>query len=89
MTDDVNDSGRVTTREFYNALLNQNDRMDTMERRILTRIDGVTEGFATKKDVEDLEEDVADLKKRNKIIDVALSIGIIFSTTIGAIFGRE
>lgn len=34
-------NGRVTTREFYEALLNQNDRMDKMERRIIGRLDDI------------------------------------------------
>jgi hypothetical protein len=35
-------NGKVTTREFYDQLMKINDRMDTMERRILSRIDEAT-----------------------------------------------
>jgi len=34
--------GRVTTREFYEALLKQNEYMGIMERRIVTKLDIIT-----------------------------------------------
>ena len=34
-------NSRVSTKEFYEALLNQNDRMDKMERRIIGRLDDI------------------------------------------------
>ena len=100
MTEDPHKNNRVSTREYFAELQKlraeqkadfkevRKDQAD-MERRIVAKIDCIGDEFATKKDVENLEEGVADLRKRNRITDVALSIGIIFSTTIGAIFGRE
>ena len=35
--------GRVTTREFYDALLKTNQRMDDMEQRVITRMDRIVD----------------------------------------------
>ena len=38
-SNDTNSSGRVSTREFYEALLNQNEAMSQMDRRLVKRLD--------------------------------------------------
>lgn len=36
-------NGKITTRQFYDALIQQNNRMDEMERRIMSKLDKLTE----------------------------------------------
>ena len=36
-------NGKITTRQFYDALMQQNDRMDNMERRLIQRLDHIVE----------------------------------------------
>ena len=43
------DNDRVTTREFYDALLDQNDRMDETERRILKELGAIRACFNKEK----------------------------------------
>jgi hypothetical protein len=47
VTSEGNGHGRVTTREFYDALLKQNERMDEIERRVLARVDKVNDKLDT------------------------------------------
>jgi hypothetical protein len=79
MTEDkIIDNSRVTTREFYAALLLQNDRMDKMERRILDRIDGANERFATKEELSRTQKAVDGLNLRVRSIwDVGNSLGVL------------
>jgi hypothetical protein len=53
-----------------------------MERRILKRIDSVSENYATK-------EDVMDIRNRIRNSDFILGVGVVLATTIGAVFGRK
>lgn len=59
-------AGKVTTREFYDALLRQNERMDAMERRIINRLDEMTrvEPPALSARVKTAERDIDALKAR-------------------------
>jgi len=94
MSDNQENSGRVTTREFFNALLAQNDRMDKMERRILERVDRsieVQQEYQTRADarfaadyvrIGALEDDVDKLKLWDKGIAILSIIGSAFGIGI-------
>ena len=87
MTD--NGEGRVTTREFYKALLEQNERMDVMERRILDKIDCMVPHEELKR-VEgriDRHEDRLDEgDKANKII---AAIGLVITGLLAIFVGTK
>ena len=66
-------NGKITTRQFYDALMAQNERMDNMERRLVQKLDHLAEagppGLAARvKSLED-ETDVicAELEQVKKI----------------------
>jgi len=90
-----NDSGRVTTREFFNALLAQNDRMGQMELRIVNKInEGITAQQEFQQGVEarlatgserfkHFDSDIKDLKKWDRGIGILSVIGSIIASAIG------
>lgn len=82
MTDKQVNNSRVTTRQFYEALLRQNDRMDTMEQRIIARIDKQDEKYATKSEVSIL---------RKRIWGGEFVVGglIVIASTISTLLGRK
>ena len=43
---DMSNGGRVTTREFYDALLDQNKARSDMELRLVGKLDGITSAIA-------------------------------------------
>jgi hypothetical protein len=83
-----NDGGRVTTREFYDALIKQNTVMMETERRIMTRLDAIIaclpkieNQLATNK------EEIKQLRNRSNINDVAVAIAAAIGSAIAAILG--
>ena len=79
MPDDTpgNGSTRVTTAEFYKALLAQNDRMDTMERRLLESIGGVkTDVSVLSKSVYHIAETLKQEISDRKLEDTCLQAGV-------------
>ena len=95
MSENQKNSGRVSTQQFYEALLKQNDRMDNMERRILERVDRSIEmqqEYQNKADarfaadyvrLDALEGNVENLEKWDKRIGVLSVIGNIIASAIG------
>ncbi len=88
MSNDTNNSGRVTTREFYIALLDQNKQRGDMERRLGDKLDDITSSIAAgdeKFDAMDkrIDENAGEIKKvRNLNTFIAL-----LGSTIAGIIG--
>jgi len=92
-----NDGGRVTTREFYEALLDQNKQRADMERRIITKIDdGITAHTEFQISTEarlaagnvkfkNLEDDIDKLK----LWDRGLGVLSVISSTLAGIIGSN
>jgi hypothetical protein len=78
--------GRITTQQFYESLLNIKEDMAEMERRILAKIDCIP-GQATQ--INDLREDVKDLRTKSNVWDGLNSIALIIGTFIGARLGPK
>ena len=76
--------GRVTTREFYDALLNQNKERSEMERRLGTKIDGISLSIAKIDSMDKrIDENSSEIKKvRNLNTGIAL-----LASTIAGILG--
>ena len=90
-----NNSGRVTTRQFYEALVEQTKEMGKMELRIVNKInDGIAAQQELQKSVESrltadyerigaLEGDVEKLEKWDKRIGILSVIGSVIASAIG------
>jgi len=91
------DTGRVTTKEFYIALLDQNKQREQMERRIITKIDDSFEPIlqfqidtearlaAGNIKFKNMEDDIDKLK----LWDRGLGMLTIIGSTIAGIFGAN
>jgi len=79
-------NGKPTTREFYQALLQQNDRMDQMERRILAKLD-VLPALVTKIDAN--ESEIDKLRGRSNAIDLGIGLMTLIGTLLGISLGPK
>ena len=61
-----NNGGRVTTRELYNALQDQNKERRDMEQRIMAKIDCLP---ALKNQVDTNKDEIKQLRRRSDVID--------------------
>jgi len=80
--------GRVTTRELYIALQEQNKERADMERRILTKMDTVCDSVSRQDErIKRNSEEVEKLRTRSNINDVAVGIAAAVASAIAAAFG--
>ena len=83
-SNDTNNSGRVTTREFYNALLDQNKQRSEMELRIMEKLSEIREENAEDR------TSVKSLLRRDTIGYVWDSFNTIIATIVIALYwGRN
>lgn len=89
-----NNSSRVTTQEFYKALLRnkdelsalesrQNDKRDAMEQRIMDELKGVPTQVKTN------TKEIDTLRKRSNINDIAVGMAAAVAAAIAAVIGRQ
>ena len=78
-------NGKVSTKDFYNALLETNKQMAEMERRILDKLDNVPK----RGEFDTLHEQFEAHKDKDKKMDILLGLGTIIGGVIGAIFGQK
>jgi len=84
MPDEVNNqTGRITTQQFYEALLQIKDDISSMERRISEKIDCIP-GYGIQ--IIDLKDEVKDLRRKSYVWDGINSVGVIIGTIVGSIF---
>lgn len=91
---DENNGSRVTTREFYDALLKQNARMENMEQRIIRRLDDISSCMPEiKRDVavngkqtEINKEEIENLRKKSDAWNMGNTLGMLI-TAIATAFG--
>ena len=83
-SNDTNNSGRVTTREFYNALLDQNKQRSEMELRIIEKLSEIREENAEDR------TSVKSLRRRDTIGYVWDSFNTLVATIVIALYwGRN
>ena len=86
MAEDPTNGGRVSTRQFYDALLDQNERMDTMERRIIAKCSGL----ATNKDIEKLDKRLTYQERKSNVQDGIVGImGVVAGGLSAWLFGKQ
>lgn len=73
---------KIKPREFYAELRLLRQEQRDMEIRIVDKIDGIGDKYATK-------EDVTDLRKRIRNSDIFLGAAVVISGAIGSIFGNR
>jgi hypothetical protein len=79
-------NGRITTQQFYEALLNIEKEMNEMELRILEKLDCIPGHSAN---IENLADKVDKLENKSNTWDGINSLGIVAGTIIGALFGKN
>lgn len=88
-----NTNDRVTTREFYQAQMDTNDKIEKTNQRISDYHGEVkvliAEVVTIKEDVKNVEEDVDDLRFSDKKWGIFAGIIGVISGTIAAIFGPK
>jgi len=88
--DPVSNGGRVTTRELYNALQEQNKERADMERRILTKMDTVCDSVSRQDErIKRNSEEVEKLRGRSNVNDIAVGIGAAIAAAVSAVLGRN
>ena len=84
----MSNGGRVTTREFYDALLDQNKSRADMEIRILDRLDDITSSQSAaeerfKSQDKRITTNTADIKKVGGVNAFLAVIGSTIATLLG------
>jgi len=83
--DDASNGGRVTTRELYDALQQQNRERAEMERRIIGKLDAVCDVVSRNEErIKHNKEDIESLKTRSNTWDIGNTIGVIIAGVITA-----
>ena len=78
-----NNGGRVTTQEFYQALLDNKDEMAEMERRIMAELKGVPTQVDTNK------EEIKLLRNSSNAKDWGLLLTGVVGNVIAAVIGSR
>jgi hypothetical protein len=76
-------NNRVSTQQFYEALLKQNESMADMERRIMAELKGVPTQVETNK------EEIKILRKQSNVKDIAIAVGAAIGTAAAALIGSK
>ncbi len=80
--------GRVTTRELYNALQQQNKERADMERRIVGKIDDICDAVSRHDErIKRNSQEVDKLRNRSNVNDIAVGIGAAIAAAVSAVFG--
>jgi len=77
-------NNRITTQQFYEALLAQNEQMQEMERRILGKLENLP---SIAKQVENNQDAIKVLHGRSNIYDILLGVGVVIGSAIGSLLG--
>ena len=91
MTDD---NGRVTTREFFDALLSMRSELQDSERRIISKLDHMIEsGTPTARIAANLAEKnesrIQNVESRSNRWDGINSVAVVIGSALGMIFGNK
>lgn len=91
MTDD---NGRVTTREFFDALLSIRSELQDSERRIISKLDHMIEsGTPTARIAANLAEKnesrIQNMESRSNRWDGINSVAVVIGSALGMIFGNK
>ncbi len=78
-----NNGGRVTQRDLYELMLEQNKERIEMERRIMSVLSGIPIR------VERNEDEIEKLRGRSDVIDIALAVTTAIGAFISAVIGTR
>jgi len=82
---EVGNGGRVTTRDLYEAVIQQNNERAEMERRIIAKMDTVCDLVSRNEErIKHNKEDIESLKTRSNTWDIGNTIGVIIAGVITA-----
>ena len=81
-----NNEGRVTTRELYTALQDQNKERRKMEDRIMAKVDCIP---AMKNQVDTNTKEIVRLRNRSNWVDVGLGAFTIFMAGLNEFWRRN
>jgi len=88
--DDANNGGRVTTRELYDALQQQNRERAEMERRILGKLDDVCDVVSRHDErIKKNDAEITNLRSRSNINDVAVGVAAAIAAAVSAVIGAN
>jgi hypothetical protein len=91
--ENTSNGGRVTTQQFYEALLDIKEDISDMEKRILDKIDCIpvhsNQIIDICKHIDGLENDIDDIQKKGRVWDGINSVAVIVGTLIGARLGPK
>ena len=82
--DEIN--GRVTQRDLYKAILEQNKERAEMERRIMEELKCI-QSLPTR--VSRNEEEIERLRARSDVIDIALAVATAIGAFISSVIGTR
>jgi hypothetical protein len=85
---DGDNNGRITTREFYDALLKTNDKMDDMERRILAKIEAIQDRCPHTTQINNNKDEIDKLRQRSNWLDGINAAFAIIAAAIAAALGK-
>ena len=87
MGDNEASNGRVTTREFFNALMSlkdvQSHELAETERRLMDKIDNISSKCPALKQIESNTKEIDTLRKRSNILDTVTGLIAIVATGLG------
>jgi len=88
--DDASNGGRVTTRELYDALQQQNRERAEMERRILGKLDDVCDVVSRHDErIKKNDTEITHLRNRSNINDVAVGVAAAIAAAVSAVIGAN
>lgn len=81
-----NSNGKITAREVYQLILEQNHRIDEMERRLLAKLETVP---VLRAELDGAKRDIDSLRQRDYISGLVGVIVAAIGSTIAAVLGMR
>ena len=81
-----NNSGRVTNRELYEALMKQNKERNDLERRLMAELKCLPR---IEQQVTINKDEIDKLRARSNLYDVGLGLFTVVATVLGNVFGTN
>jgi len=77
------ENGRVSTREFYNALLDVKEQLSRTERRLMDKIDNLPDNCPALRQVETNTKEIDTLRTRSNVIDSITGLIALIAAGLG------
>jgi len=86
--DETTNGGRVTIRELYNALKEQDKERAAMERNIIDKLDDICDSVSRHDErIKKNDAEIAVLRNRSNINDIAVGVAAALASAIAAVIG--